>query len=246
MNKSFLMLGLSASLVAMPGWSGTMGVAQPVWHSVGTVSVGPVWGHGGTTQTFFLTPEIEKTYVAYKSTGTLVDGELFLGVQRDYPTFQGQIGLAGVGTSNAKFSGIIWDDADPEFDNHVYRYRLQHAHVAVKGKLLADQGYWFIPWVSASIGVGFNTAHAYRDVPTIFEALPNPYFHSHTKTAFTYTLGAGVQKPINQNWQVGVGYEFADWGSSQLGRAAGQTLNAGLGTTHYYTNGVMFNLTYVV
>lgn len=223
-----------------------MGVAQPVWHGVTAVSLGPVWGNNGTTQTFFLTPEIEKSYVAGSTTSTLFDGELFFGVQRDYPTFQGQLGFAVAATSNAALSGIIWDDADPTFNNYSYRYRVQHTHFALKGKLLADRGYWLIPWISGSIGVGINTAHAYKDTPLIFEALPNPYFGAHTQAAFTYTAGAGVQKQMTQNWQVGVGYEFADWGQSRLNRAAGQTLNSGLRMNHYYTNGVMFNLTYVV
>ncbi|HAT8718368.1 TPA: porin family protein, partial [Legionella pneumophila] len=63
--------------------------------------------------------------------------------------------------------------------------------------------------------------------------------------AFTYTLGAGVQKSISEHWQLGVGYEFADWGKSELGRASGQTLNEGLKLNHLYTNGVVLNLTYV-
>lgn len=79
----------------------------------------------------------------------------------------------------------------------------------------------------------------------IFEALPNPNFADHTKTAFTYTLGVGVQKAFNDHWQVGIGYEFADWGKSKLGRASGQTMNSGLALNHLYTNGILFNLTYV-
>lgn len=244
MKKSLLMLGLSTSLLATSGWSGTMGPIQ-VWHSVSAVSLGPVWGNGGTTQTFFLTPEIVKSYRADKSNTTLFDGELFWGVQRDYPTWQGQLGLAVAATSDAKLTGIIWDDADPLFDNYAYSYKVQHTHVALKGKLLADQGYWLIPWISGSIGVGFNTAHAYKDIPLIFEAITNPYFKQHTQTAFTYTVGAGLQKQVSMNWQVGAGYEFADWGRSRLNRAPGQTLNSGLGMNHYYTNGLMFNLTYI-
>lgn len=42
----------------------------------------------------------------------------------------------------------------------------------------------------------------------------------------------------------GIGYEFADWGRSQLNRAPGQTLNSGLSLSHLYTNGFLFNLTY--
>ena len=58
-------------------------------------------------------------------------------------------------------------------------------------------------------------------------------------------MGAGVQKALNNHWQVGVGYEFADWGKSTLGRSLGQTLNTGLSLNYFYTNGVLFNLTYL-
>lgn len=219
---------------------------QPTWAWVGTLSAGPVWQGGGTTQTFYLTPDIEKTYTADKSTSALFDGEVFLGLQKALnQTLYAQLGLAVAATSNATLSGAIWDDADPEFNNYTYNYKIQHTHVAAKGKLLADTGFWLIPWVSGSIGVGFNDTHGFHSTPTIFEALPTPDFSSHTQTALTYTVGAGVQKALNQHWQVGVGYEFADWGKSHLGRATGQTLNQGLGLNHFYTNGVLFNLTYL-
>lgn len=134
---------------------------------------------------------------------------------------------------------------DALFTLFVYRYRIQHTHIAAKGKLLAEKGYWLTPWVSGSLGVGFNRAHKFENTPTIFQALPNPNFTSHTKTDFTYTLGAGVQRALNAHWQTGVGYEFADRGKSSLQRVEGQTLNSGLSLNHLYTNGVMFNLTYL-
>ena len=45
---------------------------------------------------------------------------------------------------------------------------------------------------------------------------------------------------------VGVGYEFSDWGKSQLGRAPGQTINSGLALSHFYTNAFQPNVTYSV
>ena len=75
-------------------------------------------------------------------------------------------------------------------------------------------------------------------------AVVMPDFASNTTTAFTYTVGAGIQRLLNQHWQAGIGYEFADWGRSQLNRASGQTLNNGLSLSHVYTNGFLFNLTY--
>lgn len=219
-------------------------IKQPSW--VTTFSMGPVWENGGRTQSFFLTPGIVKTYTANRFTHTLFDGEVFVGQQKNLSeSLQGQLGLAVGATSNAILSGHIWDDADLQFDNFVYRYKTQHTYIALKGKLLADMNYWLTPWVSASLGVGFNRAHDFSNTPLIFEALANPNFSSHTKTAFAYTVGVGVQKALTSHWQIGVGYEFADWGQSRLGRAAGQTLNSGLGLNHLYTHGVLFNLSFL-
>lgn len=238
----------AAGVLGSTAFAGTMGSVIPSkdWTWVGSVSAGPVWARGGETQTFYLAPEIEKTYAARISTNALASGELFVGIQKTWSSqWLGQLGLAAATTGNAKLQGVIWDDADPEFNNHSYQYKIRNSRIAVKGKLLLDKGYWLMPWVSASLGVGFNRAHDFTNTPLIFEALPNPNFTNHTKTAFTYTLGAGVQKSISEHWQLGVGYEFADWGKSELGRASGQTLNEGLKLNHLYTNGVVLNLTYV-
>ena len=248
MNKNSAVLIMAANFLATSALAGTMGpvTAQSAWTWIGSFSAGPVWESAGNTQTFYLTPDIEKAYVAHKSSNALFDGEVFLGAQKALTqTLQGQLGLAVGFTSNARLGGVIWDDVDPLFENFTYNYKIQHTHVAVKGKLLADTGFWLIPWVSGSLGIGFNDAHGFHSTPAIFEALPTPDFSSHTQTALTYAVGAGVQKALNAHWQIGVGYEFADWGKSQLGRASEQTLNGGLALNHLYTNGVLLNLTYL-
>ncbi len=245
---SFLSMTAVIMLSCTQSIAGTMGsiVAPKDWTWVGTISAGPVWESAGQTQTFYLAPDIIKTYAASNVTQALADGEIFMGIQKNLPEMlQGQLGLAVVVTSDAKLSGNIWDDADSRFNNYSYSYHVQHTHIAVKGKLLADRGYWVIPWVSVSLGIGFNDAHDFQNRPLIFEAVTTPNFASNTQTSFTYTLGAGVQKSLNQHWQVGAGYEFADWGRSQLNRASGQTLNSGLSLNHLYTHGLLFNLTYL-
>ncbi len=72
-----------------------------------------------------------------------------------------------------------------------------------------------------------------------------PNFVPQTTTSFTYTLDAGVQITLSNHWQVGGGYQFADWGKSQLGRAVGQTEMNRLTLNHLYTNGLLLNLTYL-
>lgn len=210
-----------------------------------TLSAGPIWENGGQTQTFYVAPFIQKTYTANKLTNTLFDGELFLGIERPLRSnLQGQLGLAVAATSNANLSGDIWDDADPRFNNFTYVYKIQHTHLALKGKLLNDWRYKLKPYVSGSLGVGFNEAYNFNITPTIFAAIPAPNFASKTNIAFTYTLGLGLQRAINTHWRASAGYEFADWGKSQLGVATGQTLSDRFSLNHLYTNGLQLSLSY--
>jgi len=58
-------------------------------------------------------------------------------------------------------------------------------------------------------------------------------------------FGIGIQKAINPSFQVGVGYEFANFGKAQLNPAAGQTVNGGLSALHVFTNQLLFNVSYV-
>lgn len=235
------------TLASFASYAGTMGpVVQPSklnW--LGTLSIGPVWATSGSQQTLSLTPQIEKTYTAYKPNNTLADGEIFLGIKRDLPyKLFTHVGIAGALTSQAGLSGQIWDDADPTFNNYVYGYHVQHGHVALKAKVFKDLEYSILPWVSGSVGVGFNRSNGFYNKILIPEAVAQNNFGNHTQTSFTYTVGAGLQKIINQNFQAGIGYEFADWGQSHLNQASGQTLGTGLSLNHLYTNGLIFNITY--
>lgn len=212
-----------------------------------TLSGGPAWESAGDQQTLTLSPDIQKTYTANQPSNTLIEGELFLGMQKPLTKIlQGQLGLAFGTASNATLSGDIWDDADPEFDNYTYQYQVRHQDIALKGKLIGNWGWGFMPWISASAGVGFNRAYSFSNTPTIYEALPSSNFSANTTTAFTYTLGIGIERALTQHWQIGAGYEFSDWGKSELGRADGQTMGEGLSLSHLYTNAFLLNLTFVV
>ncbi len=211
-----------------------------------TVSGAPAWSIGGKEETFFLQPDVKKTYSPDKTASFLGEGELFLGIQRDFNAkVQGQVGLAVLGTGNAKLSGNVWDDANADFNNFNYSYQVQHWHVAVKGKLLREIVYKLKPYVSGSLGVGFNRSKNYTNTPLIPETIAIPNFTSYTKTAFALTVGLGVERIITTHWHAGMGYEFADWGDSQLALAPGQTMGGGLFAYHLYTNSVQFNLTYL-
>jgi opacity protein-like surface antigen len=235
------------TLLSAPVFAGTMGpvVQDSKINWVGALSIGPTWTSPGSQQTLSLTPQIEKTYTAYKPNNTLADGEVFLGIQRDLPyNLFTHVGIAGAFTSQAGLSGQIWDDADPAFNNYIYGYHIQHGHVALKAKVFKDLDYRVLPWVSGSVGLGFNRSNGFYNTPIISEAVTQNNFGNYTQTSFTYTVGAGLQKIINQNFQAGIGYEFSDWGQSRLNAAPGQTIGTGLSLSNLYTNGLMFNITY--
>ena len=225
-----------------------MGTSNPnEWKRVITLSLGPAWSAPGTTQTINFSPAVPpQTYVPVSNTQIMGNGELFAGLQKSIlANVQAQLGLAVAGTTDIQLNGNIWQDNDPDFNNFIYNYKISHSHVAIKGKLLKEFNAFVQPYVGASLGVGFNHAFHYNNLPRLPEVSPEPPFQSDTTTAFTYTLDIGIQKILNQHWSVGMGYEFADWGTTRLGLASGQLTGTGLSVNHVYTNELQFNLSFV-
>jgi opacity protein-like surface antigen len=216
------------------------------WRLVATLSAGPAWSTPGESQTIYVQPELAETFAPNSTTQVFADGEMFLGLQHPVAQdIQGQLGLAVADTTGIPLNGDIWQDADPDFNNLSYNYKISHVHIAVKGKLLTDMYQAVQPYIAGSLGVGFNRAYQYSSTPKLFEVLPEPPFAPETSTAFTYTIGLGLQRALTNHWSIGVGYEFADWGKTSLGTAAGQVSDAGVRLNHVYTNELQFNLSFI-
>lgn len=213
------------------------------------LSAGPTWISGNQTQTINLEPDVAKTYTGENGNSAFASVELLAGVQRSFVIKQqpvlGQFGIAIVGAGNAELNGNIWEDADPMFDNFTYTYKVNHVHVAVKGRLVGNNSRFLEPYISASLGVGFNHAYHFTMTPKISEEVVPPAFQSNTTTTFSYTLGIGLQKSFTSHIQAAIGYEFADWGKIQLARAPGQTVNQGPSLNHLYAQQLQFSLFYI-
>lgn len=210
-----------------------------------SLSMGPMFTGDGQSQTIYVSPFIKKTYAANKNTNVVFDGELFLGIQQQLRFhLQSELGLAVAATTPAKLSGDIWDFGDMRFNNSSYTYQVQHTHIAAKGRLIANIENNIKPYLSGSLGAGFNQAYDFVIIPMTFAAVAAPNFTSTKTTGLTYTVGLGVQRTINEHWRAGIGYEFADWGKNQLGPAAEQTLGSGLVLNQFYANGIQFSIYY--
>ncbi|MDF1683212.1 MAG: porin family protein [Legionellaceae bacterium] len=212
-----------------------------------TISGGPAWYHAGKTQTLYIQPDFPNTYVPQKNTDVLADGELFAGFQRALPyKLLAQLGITIAATTSATEKGSVWEFSDPIFDNFIYQYHISHLHTAIKGKVLGAQfSDHNLPYISGSAGVGFNRAYDYNTTPQIFEVVSPPNFQANTETTFTYTLGIGIQHVCSPHTQIGIGYEFADWGKSRLLTAVEQRTQDVLQLNHLYTNQLQFNVTFI-
>jgi hypothetical protein len=216
-----------------------------VWSKIITLSAGPVWATGGQDLALIpITPPLfGELHTNTSDTSLLGSGEIFFGLQRFYhPCWIGQLGIGVAGTSDADVTGVANVNGIPNV--YSYEYKVNHVRIELKGKLIAEKVTWIQPYVSGSFGVGYNNSHYFESSPVNEFLFPAHHFENNTVWGFAYTVGAGVQKMVNPNWQIGVGYEFADWGKSNLG---GNGLNFGKGPelTHFYTHELLFSLSYL-
>lgn len=211
-----------------------------------TGSLGPTWQSNGKSQDILVAQNVIKKYYANNETSVLANISIFGGFQKKlYKKLNWQLGAILEHASNANLTGEIWDDADSRFNNYTYEYSMKVTRIAAKGKILYDAPYKLQPWISSSIGISYNYAFNFLNNPIIFPAVKNFNFTKYTTQAFTYSFGAGIQRDISKHLQVGLGYEFIDWGNSRLRKAPRQTNFNTIKMDHYYTNGVLFNITYI-
>lgn len=247
MFKKLVLVGLGTSL-AMSAFAVDPFYEEELpilWSSIITLSGGPAWAFSpGTDQYLYPQPLPQFNYYSYNSqTSTLGSGEIFFGLQRMInPNILGELGLGVAGAGEASVSGVVNADGIP--DLYSFDYKVSHVRIEMKGKLIGVMFQPVQPYISGSFGAGFNKANSYSSLSRSPLLFPSPWFVENTTVAFSYTLGAGLQKKLSPHWQVGVGYEFADWGKSYLG-GDGFTLTKGPRMAHLYTNELLFSLSYL-
>ena len=221
-----------------------------VWTKVIMISGGPGWTKAGETQQQFSTssPLLFNTYVANKKNNTLGEGEIYLALQHSLNQYiTGRLGIAAAGSSPAKLQGTVLQNSNPNVQSYRYSYRIGHGRITAKTMLLfGAKDQTFMPYIMGSIGIGFNASHQYKQTPTstLFPIVAT--FRSNTDSnAFAYTAGAGIEAAVNKHWHGGIGYQFADWGKSNLDSIGNQPFDEGLRLSRLYTHLVQFSLTYI-
>ena len=210
-----------------------------------TFSVGPDFIQQGRAQTLSLYPPFENDYTNKKNAATVIDGGIFVGIERGLTDkIRLQYGIAGYTDAALKPQGDVWLFGSPLFDTLAYQYNVRHSRVVTEGKFLFNTHYseTLLPYFSWSLGASFNKASAYKETPMIAGAVPTQPFNNHTQTALTWGVGAGIEALVSKNLRVGAGYQFADFGSVSLGPTPAASTSQTLSFPHLYANQLRFQL----
>lgn len=232
--------------------SGTMGDVDSFRHRyqpLATITLGADFVQKSRAQTLTLLPPFQNHYTSATSGSSAFDGGLFLGFERAFSQrLQVQIGVSGYGDSNITPSGDVWQFALPVFDNLSYSYRIEHARAMVSGKVLTSlsKHQAIHPYLSGELGVAFNRASSYQEIPLTDGAVPMTPFANHTQNSFSYGVGLGVDYSVNPHLRIGAGYQFADLGRASLGITTAASTTETLSLPHLYTNQLRFQFTYLV
>lgn len=117
-----------------------------------SIETGRSWTSTNRSQTFYVQLEIEKTYAAKTQTNTLINGELFLGLQYYFhPHLKAQIGLKNGLVSEGQLQGDIWEGDDLTFNNYDYQYRIKHYFLRHKLNQIFTKNWFRYPYLVSSI-----------------------------------------------------------------------------------------------
>jgi opacity protein-like surface antigen len=209
-------------------------------HYLASLSLGPAWVSHLKSHTYNQDTDYEMTYRNHGNP-SVTNAELLIGRQKSLtPLILAQMGLTLSKTDTISESGTILEFSNPEFTNFRYRYDIEHTDIGIKGKWILNADLMLDPYVSAGVGVSFNRTKHFSIHPLTDQEYYNPPTTNHHANAFMYTLGVGLQKMIQTNWQLGIGYQFADLGKSCLTVDGNQLNNKSI-----YLNFLQFNVTYL-
>lgn len=233
-----------------------MGASHPTWlntfdwlHPVFSLQAGASLENINQDQT--LSP-VDLCSYHYKSdlSNSQFLGGFFIGSEIPLPNTSSWVLVGGLeynSISQFKINGNLVQGADSvSADTYNYNYKLQSNQLLAIGKI-----YWNIkprihPFALLGLGGSNNRMHAFStNVPPFYEFTPQ-YSH-HSETSFSYAIGAGIDFNLNNNWRLGVAYQFTDLGEIKSSGGQIDTIHFSntLHQSHLYANQVFASLTYI-
>lgn len=253
-NHSLLTLKTSILVGALTGLLGATAVNAQFFnyenlHPILSVGGGGVWtANLGKNQDLYI-PNNE--YYKYRvddrndSNGFF---DVFAGFEWDFcPQWGAQLGVGYTYMGSFSVGGTYEQGFDPQSsDFYDYNYRVRSQQVQAEGKLVFHMSEMIHPYIFGGLGASFNKASNYDADYPIFLTFTRD-FENNTQSAFTWSVGAGVDFEVFDCWRLGIGYRFADLGRVSLGQSFidDTPVTSTLAQSHLYTNSIVGQLTYI-
>ncbi|WP_258956744.1 outer membrane protein [Legionella sainthelensi] len=252
---------LSLSSLATAGTMGPISSEVQGFHPVISVFGGPAWFDVSTKTRTFLGSDDDK-FIYHNKNNNQANGfvGVFLGGEFQLPYkklfLQGGVEYDYLGNSRVKGSNSV--GIEPQtYSYYDYSWNVQTQQVLAVAKLLTTTELnlgtvrQFFPYFSVGLGAAFNNANDFRTRIEELGVNVPPIFRNHSQSAFSYTLGVGVDTPINQQIRLGLGYRFSDFGAASLTKGEvvlnqyRAPVDFALSTPHIYANQLIVQLTYL-
>jgi opacity protein-like surface antigen len=216
---------------------------QKTWRPIATVGVGSATSSSvGQSQSFpIVNPATDEFYFysAYRPNQTSVFVDAFLGAEwRLNEKWLVQGGLSYTGASAFSAKGTFLQGADLQSaDTYNYSYNILERQLLVQSKLLYTFMQRYHPYGVVGIGSAFNRAYNFQtSVPSTITFTRE--YNDSTTISLAYLVGLGIDVDITNNWRLGIGYRFADLGSTSFGGTSigGTNVSGTISQTHSYNN----------
>ena len=172
--------------------------------------------------------------------------DVFLGTEKKLSSVIAlQLGLSYSKTGSPVASGILTEGANVFTANdYTYNYNVRARQLVAEGKILYMLNDTLFPYVTGGVGESFNDAFDYQTTGPIFT--PH-YSDNNSQRSFSYNLGLGADLQICNNFRLGVGYRFADFGRANLGSAliGSARIDGRLSQRHLFANEVLAQVTWL-
>ncbi|MGQ3891333.1 SPOR domain-containing protein [Legionella sp. CNM-4043-24] len=145
-------------------------------------------------------------------------------------------------------NGNITQYAIPEFNNYTYSWDVSRDVLSLYSKMDLTRYRQVMPYIDASIGVAFNRAGQYSETsitPPVTSRI-NPAFGSRTESAFTYSVGAGLDFQFTPKFIMSLGYDYQSFGQFASGPGQSTWSSSRLKLNHSAANSALLGLTFLL
>lgn len=245
----FLVTALaSTALSAQPDFSNFKLNAYPVF----AIGGGVAYATQGIGQSQFFpihNPNTDQfyNYAANSSEQTQYLFNAYLGNEWMLPrNFAAQLGVDFTQNTHFNGGGVLTQGADVHSQSQAnYSFDIVTRQLLLEGRLYYHYSLMH-PYVLLGAGWAFNSATNYSTTFPFNLTFTRDY-NSHYTSAFSYSVGVGVEFQLATSVRLGVGYRYANLGTSSLGKSSVNSIPVG-GTLsskpHIYANELMAQLTF--